>query len=86
MRAVASQGTTVKVIVVMGVSGSGKSTLAAELVRRTGWAFAEADDFHSAANVAKMAAGRPLTDADRRPGWRPSRAGSASRNGLVRAG
>ena len=59
-----SQATT---LVLMGVSGSGKSTLAAEIVRRTGWAFAEADDFHSAANVAKMHAGQPLTDADRAP-------------------
>ena len=41
-------------IVVMGVSGSGKSTVAAELVTRTGWVFAEGDDFHSRANVAKM--------------------------------
>ena len=59
-----SQGTTV---VLMGVSGSGKSTVAAELVRRKGWAFAEADDFHSAANVAKMHAGQALTDVDRAP-------------------
>jgi gluconokinase len=57
----------VKVIIVMGVAGSGKSTLAAELVRRTGWDFAEADDYHSAANVAKMRAGHPLTDEDRWP-------------------
>jgi gluconokinase len=31
------------------------------------WRFVDADDFHSAANVAKMRAGIPLTDADRRP-------------------
>ncbi|BEP15746.1 gluconokinase [Acidothermaceae bacterium B102] len=54
-------------IVVMGVSGCGKSTVAAELVSRTGWAFAEGDDFHPAANVAKMHAGTPLTDDDRWP-------------------
>lgn len=54
-------------VVVMGVSGSGKSSVAAELVRRTGWPFAEADELHSAANVAKMRSGQPLTDADRWP-------------------
>jgi gluconokinase len=55
------------VLVVMGVAGSGKSTLAARLVERTGWAFAEGDDFHSEANRAKMAGGTPLTDEDRLP-------------------
>jgi gluconokinase len=51
----------------MGVSGSGKSTVGAMLAGRLGWAYAEADDFHSAANVAKMHAGIPLTDDDRWP-------------------
>jgi gluconokinase len=55
------------ILVVMGVSGSGKSTLAARLVERTGWAFAEGDDYHSEQNRAKMAAGTPLTDEDRLP-------------------
>jgi gluconokinase len=55
------------IVVVMGVSGSGKSTLAARLVERTGWAFAEGDDYHSEANRAKMAGGTPLTDEDRLP-------------------
>ena len=55
------------VLVVMGVSGSGKSTVGARLAQRLGWDFAEGDDFHPAANVAKMAAGQPLTDADREP-------------------
>jgi gluconokinase len=55
------------IVVVMGVSGSGKSTLAARLVERTGWAFAEGDDYHSAANRAKMTAGTALTDEDRLP-------------------
>jgi gluconokinase len=54
-------------IVVMGVSGSGKSTVAAGLVERLGWDFAEGDDFHPPENVAKMAAGMPLDDEDRRP-------------------
>jgi carbohydrate kinase (thermoresistant glucokinase family) len=57
----------VKAIVVMGVSGSGKTTVARLLAGRLGWRFAEADEFHSAANVAKMRGGVPLTDEDRAP-------------------
>jgi gluconokinase len=49
----------------MGVSGSGKSTVGAALARRLGVAFADADAFHPQANIAKMAAGTPLTDDDR---------------------
>jgi len=59
--------TAITAIVVMGVSGSGKSTVAAGLVDRLGWAFAEGDDFHPPANVAKMRAGTPLDDDDRWP-------------------
>ena len=51
----------------MGVSGSGKSTVMARMVAQLGWGSAEADDFHPAPNVAKMAAGHPLTDEDRWP-------------------
>jgi gluconokinase len=51
----------------MGVSGSGKSTVGAALAHRLGVPFADADSFHPAANVAKMAAGTPLDDDDRRP-------------------
>lgn len=54
-------------VVVMGVSGSGKSVLGECLAARLGRPFAEGDDFHSAANIAKMSAGVPLTDADRAP-------------------
>ena len=57
----------VKAIVVMGVSGCGKTTVARLLAGRLGWRFAEADEFHSAANVAKMRGGVPLTDEDRAP-------------------
>ncbi|HZB89420.1 MAG TPA: gluconokinase [Terracidiphilus sp.] len=54
-------------LVVMGVSGSGKSTLAVALVMQLHWAMAEGDDYHSAENKAKMAAGMALNDEDRRP-------------------
>jgi gluconokinase len=54
-------------VVLMGVSGSGKSTVMAHMVERFAWRSAEADDLHPAANVAKMAAGHPLTDEDRWP-------------------
>lgn len=54
-------------LVVMGVAGSGKTTVAGLLARRLGWTSAEADEFHPASNVAKMAAGTPLTDDDRWP-------------------
>jgi gluconokinase len=54
-------------VVVMGVSGSGKSTVARALADRLRWPMAEADEFHPAANIEKMSAGTPLTDADRAP-------------------
>ena len=54
-------------IVVMGVSGSGKSTVGAALAQRLQVPFADADDFHPEANIAKMTAGQPLTDDDRWP-------------------
>ena len=53
------------IIVIMGVSGSGKSTIGRSLAAELGWPFFEGDDFHSAANVEKMASGIALTDADR---------------------
>jgi gluconokinase len=55
------------IVVVMGVSGSGKTTLGRRLAARLGCEFVDADDHHPAANVAKMAAGIPLEDADRMP-------------------
>lgn len=54
-------------LVVMGVSGSGKSTVAALIAKRTGCAVADGDDFHTPANIARMAAGLPLDDALRGP-------------------
>jgi gluconokinase len=55
------------VVVLMGVTGSGKSTVGTALAARLGWPFQEGDALHSPENVAKMAAGHPLTDADRAP-------------------
>lgn len=55
------------ILLVTGVSGSGKSTVGSLLARRLGWPYAEADDFHPEANLAKMVTGQPLDDADRRP-------------------
>jgi gluconokinase len=54
-------------IVIMGVSGSGKTTVGLRLAGELGWRFYDADDFHPPANVAKMAGGVPLDDADRLP-------------------
>jgi gluconokinase len=54
-------------LIVMGVSGSGKSTVAAALAEKLRWTFEDGDRFHPASNVAKMAAGHPLTDEDRWP-------------------
>ncbi|MDQ2637356.1 MAG: gluconokinase [Actinomycetota bacterium] len=51
----------------MGVSGSGKSTVGAALAQRLRVPFADADDFHPAANIAKMTSGQPLNDDDRHP-------------------
>lgn len=55
------------IIVMMGVSGSGKTTIARGVAERLGWKLVEGDSFHPPANVAKMAAGTPLTDEDRWP-------------------
>jgi gluconokinase len=54
-------------LVIMGVAGCGKSTVGSALAARLGWHYMEGDAFHSRANVAKMAAGKPLDDADRQP-------------------
>jgi gluconokinase len=55
------------ILIVAGVAGSGKTTVGALLAGRLRWRFADADTFHPEANVAKMHAGIPLTDADREP-------------------
>jgi gluconokinase len=64
--------------VVMGVSGCGKSEVGARLAEALGADFIEGDSFHPAANVRKMSAGIPLTDADRE-GWLQQLAGELAR-------
>ena len=55
------------IVLLMGVSGVGKTTIGEVLAQRLGWRFIDADDYHPPQNVAKMAAGVPLEDADRWP-------------------
>jgi gluconokinase len=55
------------IVIVAGVSGSGKTTVGELLATRLRWPFVDGDTLHPAANVAKMASGVPLTDADRAP-------------------
>ncbi|MDQ1410108.1 MAG: gluconokinase [Acidobacteriaceae bacterium] len=55
------------IILVMGIEGTGKTTVGRLLAERLHWDFADADDFHSAANKEKMKQGIPLADADRVP-------------------
>jgi carbohydrate kinase (thermoresistant glucokinase family) len=54
-------------VVIMGVSGSGKTTVGAALADALGMRFVDGDSLHPEANVARMAAGIPLDDADRAP-------------------
>jgi gluconokinase len=54
-------------VIVMGVAGCGKTTVGESLARQLGWQFYDADAFHPAENVAKMANGTPLDDEDRAP-------------------
>lgn len=54
-------------VIVMGVAGCGKTTVGEALAKRLGWSFYDADAFHPAENIAKMATGMPLNDSDRAP-------------------
>jgi gluconokinase len=58
---------TPHIVVVMGVAGTGKTTIGPLLAAALGVPYAEGDDFHPPANIAKMSAGTPLDDADRLP-------------------
>ena len=55
------------IVIVMGVVGAGKTTVGQLLAEELGWEFADADRYHSAANVEKIRHGIGLTDADRAP-------------------
>lgn len=74
------------IVVVMGVSGSGKTTVGQLLAARLGVPYADADEFHPAANIAKMSAQVPLDDRDRLP-WLRSIAGwihnQSDRGGVI---
>lgn len=73
---------TPHVVVVMGVAGTGKTTIGPLLATALGVPYAEGDDFHPPANIAKMSAGTPLDDADRRPWLDAIGAWARSRTGL----
>lgn len=62
-----AQKRTHNTLIFMGVCGSGKTTVAELFSQRYGYTLADADDFHTAENVAKMNSGTPLTDEDREP-------------------
>lgn len=55
------------IIVLMGVTGSGKTTVGRLLAQQLSWQFVDGDEFHPAANIAKMRQGIALTDSDREP-------------------
>jgi arylformamidase len=61
------------ILVIMGAAGAGKTTVGLRLAAALGWPFHDADDYHPAANVARIAAGVALTDDDRAP-WLASMA------------
>lgn len=60
-------GQTLPPLVIMGVSGTGKTVVGRQVAEALGVAFIDGDDLHTPENKAKMAAGIPLTDADRMP-------------------
>jgi carbohydrate kinase (thermoresistant glucokinase family) len=80
------RGGSVGAIVVMGVEGCGKTTVGVALAKRLGVAFVEGDDLQPPENVARMASGHPLTDAERDPWLRAvGRELAQDRDGVVAA-
>ncbi|SDD83735.1 gluconokinase [Streptomyces prasinopilosus] len=71
-----------QVVVVMGVTGTGKTTIGVLLTARLRVPYAEGDDFHPQANIARMSAGVALTDEDRRPWLDAIGAWARKRTGL----
>ena len=61
------EGRSVRVLIVAGPAGAGKTTVGRAAAARLGWAFVDADDYHAADSLRKMARGEGLTDADRAP-------------------
>ena len=61
------QGRHDVILVLMGVCGCGKTTVGEALAAALGWPFSTPTISTPQANVAKMAAGEPLTDDDRWP-------------------
>lgn len=55
------------IVLLMGPAGSGKTTVGKLLAAKLSWDFVDGDDFHSPANIAKMARGAGLSDEDRLP-------------------
>jgi gluconokinase len=55
------------ILLLMGVTGSGKTTVGVLLALQLGWEFADADHFHTPANIEKMSRGIALNDSDRGP-------------------
>ena len=73
------------IVVVMGAAGAGKTSIGRRLASELGWEFLDADDLHPPENVAKMAAGVPLTDPDREPWLQRIRSVLAGRDDVVLA-
>jgi gluconokinase len=67
--------------VIMGVSGCGKSSIGAGFADQIGAEFVDGDNLHPEANIAKMAAGNPLSDMDRAP-WLNAVGLSFTKHGL----
>ena len=66
------------IVILMGVVGAGKTTVGRLLAQQLKWEFADADDFHPAANIEKIRQGIALNDDDRRPWLKLLRASIAN--------